>query len=68
MKDNFLTLRATNTCNSVPQEVISIPTIDTFKATLDQLQDIFHFSLKSLPELNKADAKCLARQNLPTGF
>ena len=68
VRQNFLTVRATNTWNSLPQEVISAPTLNSFKARLDKHWAKFHFSLESLHKLNKADGKHLARPNLPTGF
>ena len=68
VRQNFLTLRATNTWNSLPQEVISAPTLNTFKVRLDQHWANFHFSFDSLHKLNKADEKRLARSNLPTAF
>ena len=67
-RQNFLTLRMTNTCNSLLHEVISAPTLNTYKARLDKHWANIHFSLESLHKLNKADGKQLARPNLPTGF
>ena len=68
VRQNFLTLRATNTWNSLPQEIISAPNLNTFKARLDKHWAKFRFSLQSLHKLNKADGKFLAGPNLPTGF
>ena len=66
VRQNFLTLRMTNTWNSLPQEVIMTSTLNTFKARLDKHWAKFNFSLKSLYKL-KADGK-LAKPNLPKGF
>ena len=68
VRQNFLTFRATNTWNSLPQEVVAAPTLNAFKARLDKHWTKFRFSLQSLHELNKADGKFLAGPNLPTGF
>ena len=68
VRQNFLTLRATNTWNSLPQEVVAAPTLNAFKARLDKHWTKFRFSLQSLHKLNKADGKLLAGPNLPTGF
>ena len=68
VRQNFLTLRVTKTWNSLPQEVISALTLNTFKARLDKHWANIHLNLHSLYELNKADGKRLARPNLPTGF
>ena len=53
VRRNFLTFRATNTWNSLPQEVVAAPILNTFKARLDKHWTKFRFSLQSLHELNK---------------
>ena len=68
VRQNFFTLRATNTWKSLPQEVVAAPTLNAFKARLDKHWTKFSFSLQSLHELNKADGKLLAGPNLPTCF
>ena len=68
VRRNFLTFRATNTWNSLPQEVVAAPTLNTFKVRLDKHWTKFRFSLQSLRKLNKPDGIFLAGPNLPTGF
>ena len=68
VRQNFLIFRATNTWNSLLQEVVAAPTLNVFKPRLDKHWTKFRFSLQSLHELNKADGKYLPGPNLPTGF
>ena len=59
VRQNFLNLRATNIWNFLAQEVISAPTLNTFKVRLNKHWANFYFSPKSLKP--KADGQCLAR-------
>ena len=68
VRQNFLTLRATNTWNSLPQEVVAAPSLNAFKARLDKYWAKFRYSLQSLHELNKADGKQIDGLNLQTGL
>jgi len=65
---NFLTLRATNSWNSLPQHVIAAPSLNAFKSRLDKHWDKYRYSLQSVHDIFKADGSVHDRPNLPTGF
>ena len=61
VRQSFLTLKVTNTWNSLPQEMVAAPSLNVFKAILEK------YWVK-LQKLNKTDGKCIDGLNLPAGF
>ena len=49
LRSNFFTQRVINTWNSLPAEVVSAPTISTFKASLDNYWNDIGYGYEQRP-------------------